>query len=176
MVPEKLEVEPCPKLNAKGSQKQAGLVITRVYVDRPCRVVRDALELTKRLYSRYLWVDEYCIPADARQRQMHIDQMDKIYEGAVLTICALSGANKHVGLPGINTKLLVSPQLFVDINSTRIMATMFSSFLQEIERSPWNQRAWTLRKHAYPDLQFASQTHQSAWYVEMGSSTTPLTV
>jgi hypothetical protein len=51
-----------------------------------------------------------------------------------------------VSLPGITTKLLVSPQLFVNINSTRIMATMFSSFLQEIERSPWNQRAWTLQE------------------------------
>jgi hypothetical protein len=72
MVLEKLEVEPRPKSSARGSQKQAGSVITRVYVDRPCRVIRDALELTKRLCYRYLWVDEYCIPADARQRQMQL--------------------------------------------------------------------------------------------------------
>ncbi|KAH9217674.1 hypothetical protein DL95DRAFT_386163, partial [Leptodontidium sp. 2 PMI_412] len=63
----------------------------------PCQVVKDAMELVKKIGFRYMWVDEYCIGNGAREREIHISQMDSIYEGAVLTICALSGAHKHLG-------------------------------------------------------------------------------
>jgi len=55
----------------------------------PCQVVKDAMELLKKIGFRYLWVDEYCIRNGAREKEIHVSQINSIYEAAVLTICAL---------------------------------------------------------------------------------------
>jgi hypothetical protein len=112
----------------------------------PCQTVKDSMELVKKIGFRYLWVDEYCIGSSPSQRELHISQMDRIYEGAVLTICALSGENKHLGLPGISLPLQIAPQPYVDLDSERIVATRLTGFLQDTRCSPWNQRAWTMQE------------------------------
>ncbi|PMD40916.1 HET-domain-containing protein, partial [Hyaloscypha variabilis F] len=112
----------------------------------PCQAVKDAMELVKKIGFRYLWVDEYCIGDSAREKEIHISQMDRIYEGAVLTICALSGTHKHIGLPGMSLPLQVAPQPYLDLDSTRIVATRLPSPLHDASESPWNERAWTLQE------------------------------
>jgi hypothetical protein len=114
--------------------------------NHPCQTVKDCIELVKKIGFRYLWVDEYCIGSNARQREFHINQMDRIYEGAVLTICALSGDSKHLGLPGISLPLQIPPQPYVDLDSERIVATRLTDSLLDTESSPWNKRAWTMQE------------------------------
>lgn len=112
----------------------------------PCQVVKDAMKLVKKIGFRYLWVDEYCIGNGAREREIHISQMDRIYEGAVLTICALSGEHKHLGLPGMSSPLQVAPQPYLDLGSKRILATRLPGPRRYANGSPWNERAWTLQE------------------------------
>jgi hypothetical protein len=85
------------------------------YVDRICkaqqhvlpetvnRTVEDAMQVVKQLGLRYLWVDAYCInQANSLDKEHRIRHMDIIYEGAYLTIIALSGSSSEVGLLGIS--------------------------------------------------------------------------
>jgi hypothetical protein len=67
------------------------------------RTVEDAIVVTRRLGYRYLWVDEYCIDQQDKQKQhIQISQMDEVYRGADLTIVAAAGEGKDRGLPGVS--------------------------------------------------------------------------
>jgi hypothetical protein len=146
-----------PPRYAFGNSKHLGF-------SHPCQVVKDAMELVMKIGFRYLWVDEYCIGQGPRQREIHISQMDRIYEGAVLTICALSGTHKHLGLPGISSPLQVPPQPYVDLDSKRIIATRLSDSLRYANSSPWGQRAWTLQE-ASLSRRLLCFTDQSVFWV-----------
>ncbi|KAI0376121.1 heterokaryon incompatibility protein-domain-containing protein [Hypomontagnella monticulosa] len=65
--------------------------------------ILDAVEVTKRMGEKYLWVDRLCIDqSNPQEKQMLISKMDMIYAGAEFTIVAASG-DARTGLPGINT-------------------------------------------------------------------------
>lgn len=68
------------------------------------QTVEDAITVTKHLQYQYLWVDEICISQqNAAHRASQINQMDRIYGGADLTIVAAAGNNKNYGLPGVGS-------------------------------------------------------------------------
>jgi Heterokaryon incompatibility protein (HET) len=59
------------------------------------RTIRDAIEVTRAIGYRYLWVDSLCIVQDDQQdRHSQINMMDEIYSNATLTIAAGSGLRK----------------------------------------------------------------------------------
>jgi hypothetical protein len=50
----------------------------------------------------FLWVDRYCIDqANSEEKHDLIRNMDRIYEGAEITIIAATGDDPHHGLPGV---------------------------------------------------------------------------
>jgi hypothetical protein len=62
-----------------------------------------AVEVTKRLGERYLWVDRlYIDQSNLQEKQFLISKMDAIYEGAEFTIVAAAG-DARTGLPGVAT-------------------------------------------------------------------------
>ncbi|KAH7399683.1 hypothetical protein BKA66DRAFT_406996 [Pyrenochaeta sp. MPI-SDFR-AT-0127] len=66
--------------------------------------ILDAVEVTKRLGERYLWVDRMCIDQSNEEVKMNlINKMDAIYEGAEFTIVCAAG-DATTGLPGVSTK------------------------------------------------------------------------
>ncbi|KAL7620731.1 hypothetical protein AAE478_009729 [Parahypoxylon ruwenzoriense] len=52
------------------------------------KVIRDAMELTRHIRERYLWVDRLCIMQNDAATPSQIERMDVIYSGAYLTIIA----------------------------------------------------------------------------------------
>ncbi|KAF2472261.1 HET-domain-containing protein [Lindgomyces ingoldianus] len=65
-------------------------------------VVRDAIEVSRRLGKRYLWIDALCIPQDNEiEKAKLIPQMDSIYAQAFLTIISLSADSAQSPLPGV---------------------------------------------------------------------------
>ncbi|KAF1840365.1 HET-domain-containing protein [Cucurbitaria berberidis CBS 394.84] len=67
------------------------------------QTILDAVEVTKRLGERYLWVDRTCIDQSNLEEKMFlISKMDAIYEGAEFTIVCAAG-DARTGLPGVNT-------------------------------------------------------------------------
>jgi len=69
-------------------------------IHRISRTVRDAIEFTKLLGERYLWVDCLCLTNDdAQELRQGISSMFKIYNGAYATVVAANGSTAEAGLP-----------------------------------------------------------------------------
>ncbi|KAK2009237.1 heterokaryon incompatibility protein [Colletotrichum eremochloae] len=109
------------------------------------RAIRDAIDLTRRLGFRYVWVDRLCIVQNsARSWKLNAYNMDLIYGNAALTICAADG-DAAKGLRAMrptdrNTRQvrgLVGPQL-------ELMVTRPPEIY--IRASEWNERAWTFQE------------------------------
>lgn len=67
------------------------------------KVIQDAIELTRRLGLRYIWIESLCIVQDdVRAWKLNNEVMDLIYNNATLTICAADGKNAESGLRALN--------------------------------------------------------------------------
>ncbi|KAF6804772.1 tol protein [Colletotrichum musicola] len=68
--------------------RPGGLAEGRIWLPK---TIRDALEVTRGLNVRYLWVDIVCVVQDDEaDRREQICQMDMIYGHAAVTIVAAS--------------------------------------------------------------------------------------
>jgi Heterokaryon incompatibility protein (HET) len=111
------------------------------------RTIEDAMVVVRELNYRYLWVDAYCISQfDALQRAYFISCMDQIYEGAVLTIVALSGSHSNAGLAGVSTPLTHWLQSTVETIQGTLMVTEVKPITSVFRNSNWSARAWTLQE------------------------------
>ncbi|KAI0514911.1 HET-domain-containing protein [Xylaria bambusicola] len=67
------------------------------------QTIKDAMQATRGIGIRYLWVDALCIIQDENYKEKlpHIKQMNRIYETAELVIVAMSSSDAGSGLPGV---------------------------------------------------------------------------
>ncbi|KAJ8107556.1 hypothetical protein OPT61_g8786 [Boeremia exigua] len=109
------------------------------------QTIIDAVQLTKDLGYRYLWVDRYCIDQqDTDVKHIQIAQMGDVYAGAVLTIIALTSSNPNSGLPGVSTNFRgVRTEALGSFHVSVIPATRD---ILKISLSPWAKRAWTFQE------------------------------
>ncbi|KAE9363107.1 HET-domain-containing protein, partial [Stipitochalara longipes BDJ] len=108
------------------------------------QVVIDAIEVTKTLGFRYLWVDRYCIDQDnADEKHDQITNMDTIYESAQLTIMAAAGKNAEYGLPGVARGRVVPRSLDLDGIS---VGALPRDVCQSVHSSVWWSRGWTYQE------------------------------
>lgn len=108
-------------------------------------VVLDAIEMTKTLGFRYLWVDKYCIDqADHGAKYEQIQQMESVYENSELTIIAAAGSDEDYGLPGVGNRPR-APQLVAETKTMRIVSTMQHPH-DSILNSTWSKRGWTFQE------------------------------
>ncbi|KAK3687180.1 heterokaryon incompatibility protein-domain-containing protein [Podospora appendiculata] len=107
------------------------------------RVVEDALVATTALGIPYLWVDKYCInQAASAEKDRLIRQMDKIYDGAAVTLIAAHGLDAEAGLPGISIPRTAQSTLTI---GNRVFLPVTDP-LAEVKRSKWATRAWTYQE------------------------------
>lgn len=66
-----------------------------------CPTIRDAIDITKRLGERYLWVDSLCIVQDGPEKGLVIQDMDLVYSQATAMICAADDKCQENGFPGV---------------------------------------------------------------------------
>ncbi|KAI0114085.1 heterokaryon incompatibility protein-domain-containing protein [Nemania sp. FL0031] len=110
------------------------------------RMIRDAMEVCKRLGERYLWVDRLCIVQDDKQDKYgQIRSLEAIYSRASLVIVATCGDSIHSGLTGINDKC---PREGYQIPTGVFGFTMVNklSGFEKAIHSTWNERAWTYQE------------------------------
>ncbi|KUJ19722.1 HET-domain-containing protein [Mollisia scopiformis] len=112
------------------------------------RTIQDAIEVTRSVGYRYLWVDSLCIiQDDAVDRDGQLNMMDEIYSNANLTIAAASGLHADWGLPGISRPRHYTQRSETVINGVEL-ALAFPSFrdLNSSMTLNWNTRGWTLQE------------------------------
>ncbi|KAF2244106.1 HET-domain-containing protein [Trematosphaeria pertusa] len=108
------------------------------------KTVEGAIAVALALEIPYLWVDRYCINQnDADEKHSLIRDMDKVYQGAEVTIIASAGDNPHHGLPGIR-QTTRRPQHMVKIGSYFFISS--EDLGKQVRDSTWNSRGWTYQE------------------------------
>lgn len=133
-----------------GSPPAQGVLPNRTILPNPFpeHVIEDALACALKLKIPYLWVDRYCIDQnDTNGTTQHLIQnMDKIYSAAKVTIISVAGDDASNGLPGVSKTLRVpSPQP----GRVFIYGQNFIPVLNpknNINTSKWATRGWTLQE------------------------------
>ncbi|KAI1472681.1 HET-domain-containing protein [Daldinia caldariorum] len=116
------------------------------------QTVRDAMEFTRRIGKRYLWVDTLCIIQDDRKgRGQLIARMADIYNSAAITIIAAVGCNADAGLSGISPRTgnPIKPVRMTTSGGTVFhLSVCLSSLCEEVRRETWNTRGWTFQEQS----------------------------
>ncbi|KAI0126169.1 heterokaryon incompatibility protein-domain-containing protein [Xylariales sp. AK1849] len=112
-------------------------------------VILDAIEATRRLGFRYLWVDRFCVNEQNQREKLHvIANMDRIYQHAELTIVA--ACDTYNGLPGVHRPDAYVPRgrgtpvKFTKGNLT--LAPCLPDPAEAIRKSAWSSRGWTFQE------------------------------
>ncbi|KAJ3472596.1 hypothetical protein NLG97_g10860 [Lecanicillium saksenae] len=110
-------------------------------------VVKDAIQVTRDLGIRYLWVDRYCIDQkNADEVRQMIARMGSIYDEAELTIVAAAGSGSSHGLPGVGHTLR-RPQPKLKIEETGgVLVSGLVSPKASVRDSAWSTRGWTCQE------------------------------
>lgn len=112
------------------------------------KVIRDTIDLVRRLGFQYLWVDSLCIIQDsAKSWQLNAYNMDLIYGNAVFTVCAADGSNASTGLEAMDETMRVQRRdqyIYHCTEDVRLMVTRPPEMY--IKSSKWNTRAWTFQE------------------------------
>lgn len=112
------------------------------------KTIVDAIEVTKRLGFRYLWVDSLCIVQDdVDERDVELGRMQHIYRSSQLTI---SAANASASSDGF-IRLCKEPERQYQLPYRTATGDISTVFLCEYEdmdsHDPIHKRAWTLQEH-----------------------------
>ena len=103
--------------------------------------ISDAAVVAMKLGQRYLWVDALCISQnDPLAKREEIGNMNVIYSGAVLTICATS-TDAYSGLTGISGPAREVPAS-VEFDEKKIIIHE-RELSKRVQETPWSSRAWT---------------------------------
>ncbi|PMD45943.1 HET-domain-containing protein [Hyaloscypha variabilis F] len=121
-----------------------------IYLDEIAATIHEAMQVTKEMKCRYLWVDALCIVQDDEEsKPFQIEHMDAIYRQAILTIVAgdcLSAKDKIYGL-GSNPRETIQrtysyrPGLTLTANEAT-----YGDIEVEVMLSEWASRAWTFQE------------------------------
>ncbi|KAI8963922.1 HET-domain-containing protein [Daldinia sp. FL1419] len=143
------------------SVKLDGLDIKRI----PQSVV-DAMEVTRRLGLRYIWVDALCIIQDSREDKLkELPQMAEIYQYSALTISAANSTAASEGFlkPPLPPTFQVQPfQVTIGKGSPEFPYMKLSLGFREetpVAKDPIDSRGWTLQEWTLSSrrLRFSSQ-------------------
>lgn len=108
------------------------------------QTIRAAIEVTKGLGIRYLWVDSLCIVQDSNDKARQIGQMDRIYGNATVTIVAADGVNANAGIEGVSRNSKRRDGQLAEEVKPQINVLIPLTHAPQIH--PWDTRAWTLQE------------------------------
>ena len=115
------------------------------HVEQLPQTIEDSINFTTNLGKQYLWVDSLCIDQeDHAHKDDQIQKMRDIYQGAYVTIIAISGDSASSGLPGISHRKIYQ-QMTCRVGGKRLVGLM-PTLSQQVWLSPWGQRAWTFQE------------------------------
>jgi hypothetical protein len=111
----------------------------------------DAINFTREIGIRYLWVDSLCIVQDDEEdKKKMIPLMNEVYNNAALTIIAAAGKDANAGLKGMRRRkgCPIKPTTIVDSADGSILklAICLPSLSELVRKSNWNKRGWTYQE------------------------------
>lgn len=89
--------------------------------------IKNAIVACRRVCHRYLWADMLGIVQDDPDEKKRLNHnMDRVFEGAAVTIIALAGSDAEAGLPGLQSRVdppLTWKSMALGITKNTIFAT-----------------------------------------------------
>lgn len=133
--------------------------------------ITDAFAIIQSLGQRYLWVDALCIVQDDEQHlHLELNQMHRVYAGAVFTIIAGDGADANHGLRGF--KNLTAPRL---LQQKSIQLAADESIMQDLRsrtmgdagdsrpKKVYYDRAWTFQENLFSRKEIIFEDDSVRW-------------
>ncbi|KDR71611.1 hypothetical protein GALMADRAFT_229571 [Galerina marginata CBS 339.88] len=114
--------------------------------------IRDAMEVTRKLGLRYLWVDSLCIVQDddskLGSKMEAIAKMGLVYGASDITLIAATGINAQAGIPGLRPGTRGREQLIEEISpGCRLGAkTLWQNY---IWTGVYFDRGWTFQEREF---------------------------
>lgn len=139
-------------------------------LDTLARTVADVIEFADRLGEPYLWVDALCIVQDDDlHKQEHLAHMGSIYANAYATIVVANGP-AHRGLSGLrdvtppmDRARAGAPHSPSYVRRPGTMAAAVQRHTGAMQRSAWNQRAWTFQEQIFSRRLIVLDDEAVAW-------------
>jgi hypothetical protein len=118
------------------------------------------------LGERYLWVDSLCIMQDTIDKHDQIQQMDRIYQEAVLCIVAAAGRDANAGLPGLSGKRDIR-QRIVEIDGMKLANTVPDS-TSSVGATFWRSRGWCFQENLLSSRKLIFTPNQTYYHCPHG--------
>ncbi|KAI3329954.1 HET-domain-containing protein [Ustulina deusta] len=114
------------------------------------QTIKDAMQATRDIGIRYLWVDALCIIQDEGYggKLPHIKQMNRIYETAELVIVAASGRDAGSGLPGVRPWTRDVEQRIEQI-TPQLRLGIRTAYGNDISGCIYSTRGWTYQETCF---------------------------
>lgn len=114
------------------------------------RTILDAIALCRGIGCHFLWVDSLCIVQDCKENKYsQISSMADIYSLSYLAIVAAAGEDSSAGLaPYGRRNPDISYLLRTTSNGSFVASLSPQLAAQEISKSAWASRGWTLQEYA----------------------------
>jgi hypothetical protein len=107
------------------------------------RTISDAIHLVKLMGERHIWIDRLCLVQDDREdMQDGMQNMDLVYEGAVLCIVAAAGHDAGAGLPGMQTNSRNVEQ-HIEKVAPEVKMTVVDLLYEILSTAQYMTRGWT---------------------------------
>lgn len=112
---------------------------------------QDAINITRRLSIRYLWIDALCIVQDASEdKEYEITQMRKIYINAACNLAASASDDPHGGLFRTRDTTVIAPGLIAApsgaIRDQTHHIVDMSYRDRQISSGPLHRRGWVFQE------------------------------
>jgi hypothetical protein len=128
------------KENLATLSEKGGLKATRAEL---AQTIKDAMRLVSLLGERYLWIDALCLVQDDPVDMSHgIENMDIIYEGALMTVIAANGRDQTSGLTGINDTKRQTRQIVREV-MPGVKLAITKGVYDYLARAHYSTRGWT---------------------------------
>jgi hypothetical protein len=131
------------------------------------KTFREAMQVTKALGYRFLWIDALCIiQDDANDVQREMARMGDIYRLSTLTISAGNGPNTDSGLfAQRDARFCKSRNVLITMKEGNEILTGLVSIgvPQKIRHSPLSKRGWVLQEELLSRRSLVFTSHQVEW-------------
>lgn len=136
-------------------------------VPRLSKSAQDAIEVTRRLGFRYLWVDALCILQDSlADKSREIQMMGQIYKRAAVTVAASAAEGASQGFLRPSRAGLPSAKFQFNVPGKGESTVFVTSSNRLAGIDPLNKRGWTLQEWLLSPRLLVFSKHDMIWHCQ----------